>query len=301
MKYFLILICLTGLFSVACNKTPSQTPTAAPPQASAQPGVKRYHLTGRVVSTDKRGNSVLIDGDAIPDFMEAMTMPYTVKDLTLLDKLTPGDKIIADVVVQGDDSWIENVVVTGHTTAPPKPISELHLPAAGDAVPDFKLVNQDNRPISLRQYRGRTLLVTFIYTQCPFPDFCPRLSHQFAEINRQLRSNPALYAKTHLLSISFDPAHDTPKALRAYAFSVSGSKSASLFQHWDFAVPRAADLPAIATFFGLAYVQEGAVLNHSVSTAVVGPDGRIFKWYQDPDWQPSELIKDATAAQNHAS
>src|SRR5258708_7542418 len=114
MKYLLILICLTVLFSASCNKTPSQPPTA-PPQASAQPGAKRYHLAGRVVSTDKRGNSVLIDGDAIPDFMAAMTMPYTVKDLTLLDKLSPGDKITADVVVQGDDSWLENVVVTGHS------------------------------------------------------------------------------------------------------------------------------------------------------------------------------------------
>lgn len=294
MKYLLSLICLAALFSASCNK-PAPPTTSAP--AAAQLGLKRYHLTGRVVSTDKRGNSVLIDGDAIPDFMEAMTMPYTVKDLTLLDKLTPGDKITADVVVQGDDSWIENVAVTGHTNAPPKPLSELHLPAAGDPVPDFKLINQDNRPISLSQYRGRTLLVTFIYTQCPFPDFCPRLSHQFAEINRQLRSNPALYAKTRLLSISFDPVHDTPKALRAYAFSVSGIKNASVFQHWDFAVSKASDLPAIATFFGLAYVQEGAVINHSVSTAVVGPDGRIFKWYQDTDWQPADLIKDAAAAE----
>jgi protein SCO1/2 len=300
MKNYVLIFCLFATaLTVACNKPPSPTPTAIPSQSA--PGAKRYHLTGRVVSTDKRGNSVMIDGDAIPDFMEAMTMPYTVKDLSLLDKLTPGDKITADVVVQGDDSWIENVVVTGHTNAPPKPLAELHLPAAGDPVPDFKLVNQDNRPISLSQYRGRTLLVTFIYTQCPFPDFCPRLSHQFAEINRQLQSNPALYAKTHLLSISFDPAHDTPKALRAYAFSVAGIKSASLFQHWEFAVPKAADLPAIATFFGLAYVPEGAVINHSLSTAVVGPDGRIFKWYQDTDWNAADLVKDAAAAQNHAS
>ena len=295
MKYFLILFCLTVLTS--CNKPPSQTPAATPPQSAA----KRYHLTGRVRSTDKRGNAVNIDGDAIPGFMDAMTMPYTVKDLTLLDKLTPGDQITADVVVQGDDSWIENVVVTGHTSAPPKPITELHIPAPGDVVPDFKLVNQDNRQISLRQYRGRTLLLTFIYTQCPFPDFCPRLSRQFAEINRQLQSNPALYANTRLLSISFDPEHDTPKALRAYAFSVAGSKSAALFQHWEFAVPKAADLPAIATFFGLAYEKEGVVINHSLSTAVIGPDSRIFKWYTDADWHPADVIKDAADAQHPAS
>jgi protein SCO1/2 len=295
MKYFLILLCLTVLAS--CNKP---APPAASPTPAA-PAAKRYHLTGRVVSTDKRANAVNIDGDEIPGFMDAMTMPYTVKDLTLLDKLTPGDKITADVVVQGDDSWIENVVVTGHTTAPPKPITELHIPAAGDVVPDFKLVNQDNHQISLRQYRGRTLLLTFIYTQCPFPDFCPRLSRQFAEINRQLQSNPALYANTHLLSISFDPEHDTQKALRAYAFSVAGSKDAALFQHWEFAVPKAADLPAIATFFGLVYEKEGVVINHSLSTALIGPDGRIFKWYSDADWLPADVIKAAADAQHSAS
>ena len=288
------LLLASLLFAVACNKA---APPAASPSAAAQPGVKRYHLTGRVVSTDKRGSSVLIDGDAIPNFMDAMTMGYTVKDLTLLDKLSPGDEITADVVVQGDNSWIENVVVTGHT-APPKPITQMHIPSVGDAVPDFKLVNEDNRSISLRRYRGRTLLLTFIYTRCPFPDFCPRLSRQFAEINRQLQTNPALYAKTRLVSVSFDPEHDTPKALRAYAFSLSGSKSPSLFQHWEFAVPRTADLPAIATFFALSYEKEGAVINHSTSTAVISPDGRIFKWYHDTDWRPTALIQDAADAQH---
>jgi protein SCO1 len=299
MKNRALIFCLfVAALAVACNKPSSPTPAATPSQT---PAAKRYHLTGRVRSTDKRANAVNIDGDAIPGFMDAMTMPYTVKDLTLLDKLTPGDQITADVVVQGDDSWIENVVVTGHTSAPPKPITELHIPAPGDEAPDFKLVNQDNHQISLRQYRGRTLLLTFIYTQCPFPDFCPRLSRQFAEINRQLQSNPALYANTHLLSISFDPEHDTPKALRAYAFSVAGSKDAKLFQHWEFAVPKAADLPAIATFFGLAYEKEGVVINHSLSTAVIAPDGRIFKWYTDADWLPADIIKAAAAAQHRAS
>ena len=129
MKYFLILICLVS--SVACNQN-SQPTVTVPPQV--KPAAKRYHLTGRVVSTDKRGSSVLIDGDAIPGFMSAMTMPYTVKDLSILDKLTPGDKIAADVVVQGDDSWIENVVVTGHTT-PPKPTTQLHIPVAATPYP----------------------------------------------------------------------------------------------------------------------------------------------------------------------
>jgi len=270
---------LVLVLSVSCNK----------------PVQKRYHLTGRVVSTDKRSHSVMVDGDDIPGFMAAMTMPYTVKDDSLLDKLSPGDQITADVVVSGDSSWLENIVVTGHS-APPKPTSELHIPAPGEAVPDFKFVNQDGRRISLDQYRGKALLLTFIYTRCPFPNFCPRVSHEFAEINRQLEGDATLSGKTHLLSVTFDPAHDTPKVLRAYGFSCAGGKQPSLFRHWEFAAPRVADLPAIARFFAVSYSQEGNVINHSLSTAVIGPDGRIFKWYHGVDWQSSELLKDAADA-----
>jgi protein SCO1/2 len=289
------------LLLAACNKP--APPTASPTSTSATPadsGVKRYHLTGRVVSSDKRANSVLIDGDDVPGFMGAMTMPYTVKEQSLLDKLTPGDRITADIVVKGDDSWLENVVVTGHTT-PPKPTAEMHIPAAGDAVPNFRFVNQDNRPISLHQYRGQWLLLTFIYTRCPFPDFCPRLSHQFAEINRQLANDPALYRKTRLLSISFDPVHDTPKVLRAYAYTCSGNKSPALFHHWEFAAPRPRDLAAIANFFGLEYQKDGVTITHSLSTTVIGPSGHIFKWYHGSDWQPADLIKDAADSLHAAS
>src|ERR1039457_6644637 len=110
---------LTGVMA-SCYKPAPQTPNSAQ-------SVKRYHLSGRVVSTDKRANSVMIDGDDIPGFMAAMTMPYPVKDSSLMDKLKPGDQITADVVVRGDDSWLENAIVTGHST-PPKTTAQLHIP-----------------------------------------------------------------------------------------------------------------------------------------------------------------------------
>ena len=273
------------LLAMSCSKPAPQSPAH----------LQRYHLTGRIVSTDKRANSIMIDGDDIPGYMAAMAMPYPVKDPHLLDILKSGDQITADVLVQGDDSWIENVVVTGHS-APPQPAAPVHVPAAGDAVPNFKFINQDDHSISLRQYRGQALLLTFIYTRCPFPDFCPRVSHQFAEINRQIQADPTLSHKIHLLSITLDPAYDTPKILRAYGLSISGSKSSALFQSWEFAAPRLADLPSLANFFGLDYQKEGASITHSLSTAVIAPDGHIAKWYHDNDWKPSDLIKDAAAA-----
>jgi protein SCO1 len=291
MKSRLFFCLLATLLAASCNR-----PESAKDKAGGAGDTKRYHLTGRVISIDKRGNSVMIDGDEIPGFMSAMQMPYTVKDFAILDKLNPGDQITADVVVHNDESWLENVAVTGHQAAP-KP-STLQMPAPNEAVPDFQLVNQDGKRISLSQYRGKALLVTFIYTRCPFPDFCPRVTGEFAEINRQLQSNPALYRQTHLLSISFDPQHDTPKALREYAYSNAGSKQPALFEHWEFAVVPAAQLHDIATFFGVSIEipDNGGAITHSLSTAVIAPDGRMFKWYPGSDWLPADLIKDAAAA-----
>ena len=156
-------------------------------------------------------------------------------------------------------------------------------------------MNQSGRRISLDEYRGKTLLVTFIYTRCPFADYCPRVTSQFAEINRELRKDTSLYEKTHLLSISFDPTHDTPKVLRTYGAGYMKEKRPE-FTHWEFAVPSASELPEVAKYFGVSYVEDGGLITHSLSTAVIGPDGKIFKWYHGNDWKTSDLLKDAADA-----
>jgi protein SCO1 len=273
--------------------------------ASKTPAAKRYPFTGRVVSIDIQAESAIIDGDAIPGYMDAMAMPYKVKPAAFLNHLIPGDSISADVVVVQADSrnedaapdyWLENVKVVGHTdSSPAAAASSLHLPSPGEGVPDFSLTDQNGKRISLRQYRGGVLFVTFIYTRCPFPDFCPRMSGNFAEIYKQLAANPSL-AGAHLLSISFDPEHDTPKILRDYGFSVLHTHDPALFKRWEFAAPRAADLPQIADFFALTIKPEGGLITHNLSTVVIGPDGKIVKWYHGGDWQVSDLIKDATGA-----
>jgi protein SCO1 len=280
----------------ACNRKPV---------SSAQTAAKRYPFTGRVISVNAQDQSAIIDGDMIQGYMEAMTMSYKIKPASTVNQLAPGDSISAQVVVvesagkdpnTDPDYWIENVKVTGHAAAKPAaPSSTLHMPAPGEGVPDFSLTNQSGKQVSFRQYRGKVLLVTFIYTRCPFPDFCPRMSANFAEIYKQTAANPAL-AGTHLLSISFDPEHDTPMVLRDYAYSVAHTHEAALFQRWEFAVPRPADLPRLADFFALTVKPEGGLITHNLSTAVIGPDGKIVSWYHDGDWQISDLIKDASGA-----
>jgi protein SCO1/2 len=279
-------------FSVACNGGASE------PGAPSSPTAKRYSLKGRVISVDKNARTANIDNDPIPGFMDSMIMPYTIKPATALDQLQPGDSVTADVVVQTDSTyWLENVQVTGHSQTPAgKPTATVHIPAPGEQVPDFKLINQNGRSISLHQYRGQTLVLTLIYTRCPFPDFCPRVSHEFAAVDRQIRADPARYGKTHLLSISFDPAHDTPKVLREYGFSCAGRRDPALFAHWEFSAIPPNELSEFADYFALTYQEDGGLITHSLSTAVISPDGKIFKWYHGADWQASDLLQDIAAA-----
>jgi protein SCO1/2 len=293
---FVLIIFLAGAFLFSCHRA---NLTAA----------KRYPFTGRVISLDPQAQSALIDGDNVPGFMDAMAMPYQVKPAATLNHLLPGDAVSAEIVVlQADQDpevppayWLENVKVLAHTDPAPASTANLpHLPAPGEEVPDFSFIDQSGKHISLKQYRGNVLLVTFIYTRCPFPDFCPRVSSNFAEIYKQLDTNPAL-AGTRLLSISFDPEHDTPKVLRDYAFSVAHTHTPALFTRWEFAAPSAADLPRIADFFALTIKPEAGLITHNLSTAVIGPDGKIVKWYHGGDWQVSDLINDVAGARAQSS
>ena len=296
MKHHRSLLSLAIIFLVSISISSCHRSQAA----------KRYPFTGRIISIDAGKQSAMIDGDNIPGFMDAMVMEYKVKPEKTLTQLAPGDAISADVVVVGADKnedsvpeyWLENVKVTAHGKQPPAtPANAFHTPSPGEEVPDFAFTNQSGKRISLHEFRGKLLLVTFIYTRCPFPDFCPRMSGNFNEIYKQLSTNPSL-ANADLLSISFDPGHDTPEILRDYGFSVAHTKDQALFQRWQFAAPSAAELPKIADFFALTVTPENGLITHNLSTSVVGPDGKIVKWYHGGDWQVSDLIKDAAAARS---
>jgi protein SCO1/2 len=174
-----------------------------------------------------------------------------------------------------------------------KPAVSYHLPAPGDAVPDFKLRNQDGRPIHLGQFKGKSLVVTFIYTRCPSPDFCPRVTRNFAALEKQLAANRALYAKTHLICISFDPENDTPERLRAYGVTYIGSDAKSAFAHWEFAVPDKSTLAEMAKFFDLGMTNEAdSTITHTLSTTLIGPDGKVAHFYPDNEWTPEQVLAD---------
>lgn len=266
-------------------------------QSSRSPTEKRYDFKGKVVTVEKDKHSVTIAHEDIKDYMPAMTMPFTVKDDWAFDVLVPGDHVSALYVVDGTQSWLEELVITKESAEAASPVPGQVVEAkAGDEVPNYRLLNQDGKAIRIHDYKGKGLLLTFIFTRCQDPDQCTLMSDNFATVDQKLLEQPELYGKTHLLSISFDPEYDTPKVLRSYGASYTGRYTEETFSHWEFASGSADEVKGIAQFFGLRYykdTQSGKEqVVHSLRTAVIGPDSKIVKVYRGNDWKPDEVLKD---------
>jgi len=293
----LAALCLAAMVLVvlsACSSRPRES-------------VQRFHLHGTIAAVNAGEGFADVAGDDIPGYMAAMTMPYPIPDAHVLSTLAPGDEITADLVVTNQGPHLENVVIVKKSGQPPPPpsASTFHMPKPGEAVPDFVLTDQNGKRLHLKSFRGHFLFITFVYTRCPFPNYCPRISHNFAEIYADVLKNPALASNVRLLSVSFDPEHDTPAVLRSYAASfhdITGTTRP--FTHWDFASTPKKELPAIAKFFGLYFSDTNGQIVHSLSTSLISPDGKIVRWFHDNDWQPADLVADASkalATEQHAN
>ncbi len=254
---------------------------------------RRFDFKGTVVSVDKSQQTATISHEEVKGFMDAMTMPFKLKDAWPLDVMKPGDEVQATLVVTDTSAWLEDVVVVQKNAPPQTGTPEGSTqPRPGDTVPDFRLVNQDGKPVSLAKYKGKALLLTFIYTRCPVPEYCSLMSSNFAGLERELQKAPTLYARTHLLSVSFDPAYDTPKVLRSYGAATTGNYDKETFAHWEFVTATPEEIKKMAQFFGLTYVPEKGEFVHSLQTALVAPDGKLSKLYPGNEWKPDDILGD---------
>lgn len=266
---------------------------AAPAPAAVQNAGKQYHVRGVVVSVNARKGVVTLDTEPIPGFMEAMVMPYSLRNASLASELHPGDTITATLYANSDSDVLDEIDIVGQAKADYLPPVQYKPIVPGESVPDFSFLNQSDRTIHLGQFRGKVLLVTFIYTRCPLAAYCPRMSRNFAAIDRSLSADPRLYDRTHLLSVSFDPTYDTPKVLRSYGGAYTGKYTEETFRHWDFAAPAKKELPDVLKFFLVAATPEpDHTYMHSLSTVVIAPDGKVYKWYPTNDWTPQQILSD---------
>ena len=270
-RFLVILLFLATLFS--CARKPE----------------KRYDLVGKIVDVNFQNHTLTIQHEDIPGLMKGMTMPFRVKDDWVFKAAGPGDNVTAVLVVRGDSSHLEDVVITKNTSATIPVAGTMHLLQVGDVVPDFVFINQDGKTTRLSQFRGKSLLVTFIYTRCPLPDYCIRMSNNFASIAREFKTKPSLYDKTQQLSISFDPEYDKPKVLREYGNRYAGDVDPN-FSHWQFVSTTPEETKKAANFFGLSYSGDGATIVHTLRTAVIGPDGKIAKVLNGNEWKPADAI-----------
>ncbi len=280
------LILLAALAAPACKRE-------APPAAG-----QRYPLKGKVVEVDLANRKVTIAHEDIPGFMPAMTMPFVVleKDAALLRGVGPGDEITATLVAPDSRYWLEDLVVVKKGTPDPNatPAPRAHEPHPGDAMPDVALVDQDGKPLRLADYHGKAVALTFVFTRCPLPDFCPLMMKKFAAAHATLAKDAALASRTHLLTISFDTKHDTPDVLRA--FGKPFQKTAPPFTHWTLATGKDEAIRALGGALELDYVEENRSFTHNLRTAVLDPEGKLRRLFRGNEWTPEELVAELKAA-----
>ena len=266
---------------------------------------KRYPLKGKVVSVDVAGKKAKIDHEAIENYMPAMTMDFPVHADWVWDELKPGSDIRAELVVDNsakDPYWLENIgIVAAPDPNAPVPLNE-NVAQVGKEVPDFALTNQDGKKITISGFRGHPLAITFIYSRCPLPEYCIKMSTNFSDLANALADSPELSDKIRLLSVSFDPETDTPEKLRSYGLGYLGKGAKADFKIWQLAVGSEAEVRKMADFFGLRYEvdpDDKTQFSHSLRTAVIAPDGKVTKILTGNDWKPEDLLKELKATLTH--
>ena len=224
------------------------------PACAQKSDERRYPLHGQILSLDPAHQLVTVKHDDIKGFMPAMTMPYNVKDMNVLEGIAPGDVVDATLVVFSNGAHLIDIKKVG--TAPlepppaeapmPKASSGFELLKPGEAVPDAPFLDQDGKRRRFADFKGSTVVMTFIYTKCPLPTFCPLMDRHFAAIQKTLETDAAL-SKVHLVTVSFDPVTDTPAVLKAHAKTLEADLS-----RWTFLTGDRDEIDRFGARFGVS-------------------------------------------------
>ena len=277
-----ILIALS-LVVAACGRRPAEP--------------RQYEVKGQIISVSPERQEVLVNHEDIPGFMAAMTMPYKVKDPALLEGKAPGDLFTATLVVEEVDAYLSSLKKTGSApiTSPAAAplITATDLLKDGERVPDNVLVDQDKTPRLMVSLRDHRVALTFMYTRCPLPDFCPRMDRNFAEVQQIVAETPEL-ADVRLVSVTLDPEFDTPAVLKKHAEALKADPV-----RWHFVTGQKDEVLAFAKRFGVTAEppsEAGGMMVHNLRTAIIDAQGRLVKTYSGTSWTPAELVADLKAA-----
>lgn len=232
---------------------------------------KTFAAIGGIKAVQPAEKTVIIQHQAISNYMAAMTMPFTVKDAKDLDGLKPGDEVAFELNVTETKSWVSHIVKIGTVNLPAEPAKAAPAPTATQhPLFSYTFTNELGQPVKLSDFRGQALAITFFYTRCPLPEFCPRLSKNFQAVQRQLESTPNAPTNWHLVSVTFDPEFDTPERLKNYGDSYQYDPA-----HWSFFTGTPENLAAFARVASVELQPEAGTINHNFRTLILDTTGNL--------------------------
>lgn len=300
MKRNLLPLLAATVLSVGGLSCRQQGTSVPPPSAVAKTNLQTFQVKGVIKELFPEKKKVKIAHEDIPNYMEAMTMMLDVRNASELAGLQVGDSVAFRMLVTDDDGWIDQLKKLDgpRTPLPPEPstfrrVREVEPLAVGDKLPDYTFTNTLGRAVRLGEFQGRALAITFIFTRCPFPTFCPRLSSNFSEAAEKLKAAANGPTNWHLFSITIDPEYDTPERLRAYAQRYKADPD-----HWDHLTGALIDITAISEQFGLQFWRSNPnePINHNVRTVVVDATGRIQWITPENEWKSDTLVEQMVRA-----
>ena len=290
MKLKSILACSVGLILSAsgCSKHAEE---------DSADQLRVFRVKGIVIRVDDDGRTVVIQHEEIPGYMDAMTMPFRTKVPSESDNLSPGDEIEFTYKVAALSSWIESITKTGNQTDVQPPSTETSstdkLLTVGETFPDFELINQDGQSVRLEDYLGSVVALTFIFTRCPVPEYCPAMMRNFKTVEDLLSASPHAPDKYQLLTVSFDSAYDTPEILNAY-----GKQFGQNSDNWNLLTsPDQKSIRSLGQSVGLMFnTSQKSIFAHNLRTVVLDRNAVITKIFTDETWQPEELASELILA-----
>ena len=250
-----------------------------------------FRVKGQVISIDPASKRITISHEEIPNYMTAMTMAFKVKDTALFARVSAGDSVQGTLAVSRSESWLESLSVIGSGEPPKEMLAEdiriARLFQKGKPLPELVFRNQENRPVLFSSFKGKVVALTFIYTRCPLPDFCIRMSEYFARIQRTLKQDASLNGQWHLLSISFDTKFDSPEVLKKY-----GRNYGADFANWDFLTGSEEAIVKVTDGFDMVVQNaEGGIINHNLRTAILDKNGNLVETIMSNEWKPDDVVE----------
>ncbi|HJX24696.1 MAG TPA: SCO family protein [Chthoniobacterales bacterium] len=266
---------------------------ACDPSHKSDTGPRHYEARGIVRGFAPDHSTVDVEHETIPGFMPSMMMPFTARDAKEIANLRSGDAISFRVEVTDNDVWIANVkkialdeVHLPKPTATPPPYIASRRLREGEVMPAFQLTSANGETIKPDTFRGRQWILTFVFTRCPMPNFCPRMAKNFLELQDAIKTGSGALGETRLLSITIDPEYDTPAVLKEYAEHAGADPKI-----WTFATGVVPQIEGLKESFAVYTEREGGSISHGLTTALVDRDGKVLKLWRGNAWTPREVLE----------